>query len=583
MCNSIDGGNLVALTTLTLRPISTPQLGSGTVVGAATAHAATADSSDATYVQQASRIRLDSQVTRVGFATPTIPAGAKVLSVSIRDRVQSVVSGFPAPVCHHWLRSSTGAIVVAGEVPDIFKLFFNSTVPTTSTTTWVDRTVGTFTTGPGGQAWNVTNPTTGLPGNLTGLTYDMGRGDDFASSLRYSAVYLDIVYQAASTVVVTAPTGSSAATTPTVTWTYSSADSQPQQAYRVAIYTAAQVATPGFTAFTTTPIQASALTPGTAWTPTSGWVLGETLSWTLPSAITDGNYAAYVQATSRWAGSGDFPTGTASTTWTRAATPSNPPPAAVLSAATFDAANNRVALTFAPSGSSPTTLAYTVEASRNGGVKWDPIPRLTRIPASGMTPITDYDNVANLNVTSQYRVIALNGSPLVAALSPSNVLSATPRDTRHWLKHPGNPLLNTPLPVQAPRTSDTGIKITKRRMMATFQLIGGAGTEVLPFTVYGPTYGDEYELELIFGPGNNGMTGADELNYLWPAVDQLDRAGTTLLFQKPDGDQLWVASGPGASGTDTQENYNSSSGNPTRVQWRRRKLVLTETTAPAFF
>lgn len=574
----------MALTTITQRPISTPQLGSGTVVGAATAHAALADSSDSTYVQQASRIRLDQQVTRVGFATPTLPAGAKVLSVSIRDRVQSVVPGIPAPACHHWLRSSTGAILIAGEVPDILRLSFNSTIPTTPTSTWIDRTVGSSTTGPGGQTWNVTDPVTGLAGNLTGLTYELGRGDDFlTSALRCSSVFLDIVYQQASTVTVTGPTGTSTATTPTVTWTYASADSQPQQAYRVVVYTAAQVAAPGFTAFTTAPIQASALTPGTTWTATSGWVLGEDLSWTLPAAITDGNYAAYVQATSRWAGSGDFPTGTASTTWARGAAPSNPPPAATLSAATFDVANNRVALTFVPSGSSPTTLAFTVEASRNGGQKWDPIPRLTQIPASGMTPITNYDYVAPLNITSQYRVIALNGSPLVGALSPSNVLSATPKDTRHWLKHPGNPLLNTPLPVQAPRTSDVGIQITKRRMMATFQLIGGAGTEVLPFTVYGPTYGDEYQLELFFGSGNNGMTGADELNYLWPAVDQLDRAGTTLLFQKPDGDQLWVAPGPGASGTDTQENYNTSSGNPTRVQWRRRKLVLTETTQPSFF
>lgn len=574
----------MALTTITLRPTSTPQAGSGTVVGAATAHAALADSSNSTYVQLASRIRLDSQVTRVSFATPSIPAGGKVLSVGIRRTVQSVASGTSAPVCHHWLRSSTGAILVAGQVPDIFKLFFNSIIPTTTTQTFVDETVGTFTVGPGGKAWNVVDPDTGGAGNLVGLSYDIGRGDDFlTSTLRVSAVYLDVVYQAASVVVVTGPTGTSTATTPTVTHTYASADSQPQQAWRAAVYTAAQVAAPGFVAFTTTPIQASALTPGQAWTPTSGWVLGEDLSWTLPSAITDGNYAAYVQATSRWAGSGDFPTAAASTTWTRAATPSNPPPAAVLSTATFDAANNRVSLTFLPSGSSPTTLAYTVEASRNGGQKWDPIPRLTEIPASGMTPITDYDYTAPLNVTSQYRVIALNGSPLVGALSPSNVLSATPRDTRHWLKHPGNPLLNTPLPVAAPKTSDTGIQITKRRMMATFQLIGGAGTEVLPFTVYGPTYGDEYQIELIFGSGNNGMTGADELNYLWPAVDQLDRAGTTLLFQKPDGDQLWVATGPGASGTDTQENYNTSSGNPTRVQWRRRKLTLTETTAPSFY
>jgi len=130
-------------------------------VGAATAHAALADSSNSTYVQLASRIRLDSQVTRVSFATPSIPAGGKVLSVGIRRTVQSVASGSSAPVCHHWLRSSTGAILVAGQVPDIFKLFFNSIIPTTTTQTFVDETVGTFTVGPGGKAWNVVDPDTG--------------------------------------------------------------------------------------------------------------------------------------------------------------------------------------------------------------------------------------------------------------------------------------------------------------------------------------------------------------------------------------------------------------------------------------
>jgi hypothetical protein len=564
----------MALTVTTLRPTSTSQTGLGSVVGAASASIALADNVDSTYVQLASRCRLDSQVMRVVFPTPTIPAGAKVYSVGLRRRIQTVVTGNPQPVCHHWFRSSTGIIQVAGQTADIRKDFFNSVCPASTAAVWVEESLGTFTNAPGGQAWD---PAT----NLTGFAYDLGRGDDFASALRVSAVYLDIAYQQASGVTVTAPTGTSTSTRPTVTWTYSSADSQPQQAYRVAIYTAAQVAALGFVAFTTAPIQSSGTTSGS--TAANYWVLGEDLSWTLTADITDGNYKAFVQATSRWAGSGDFPTAIASTTWVRAATPSNPPPAAVLSSATFDADNNRVALTFAPSGSSPTTLAYTVQASRNGGQSWDPIPRLTLRAANGMTPVSDFDYVAPLNVTSQYRVVSLGGSPFVAATSPSNVLSVTPRDNRHWLKHPGNPLLNTVLPVAAPKTSDTGIKITKRRMMGTFQLLGGQGSEVLPFVVSGPTYGDEHEIELFFGAGNTGLSGDDELAYLWPAVDQLDRTGGTLLFQKPDGEQLWVALGPGASGQETEETYNAVPGVATKVQWRRRKVILTETVAPDFF
>lgn len=554
----------MALTVTTLRPNSTSQIGSGTVVGAASASAALSDSSDSTYVQIGSRCRLDSQVIRVGFPTPTIPAGAKVYSVGLRRRIQTVATGSSQPVCHHWFRSSTGSIQVAGQAQNIQKLFFNSVCPASATATWVDESLGTFTTAPGGQAWD---PAT----NLSGFSYDIGRGDDFAPALRVSAVYLDITYQQAAGVTVTGPTGTSQATRPTVTWTYSSADSQPQQAYRVSVYTAAQVAAPGFTAFTTTPIQSSGTTSGS--TAANYWVLGEDLQWTLPADITDGNYKVFVQATSRWAGSGDFPTSIASSTWVRAATPSNPPPAAVLSSATFDAANNRVALTFAPGGSSPATTAFTVQSSSDGGQFWQAIPRLTYLPANGMTPIIDYDYVAPLNVQTQYRVIAYSGSVLVAATSPSNVLSVTPSDDRHWLKHPSNPLLNTVLPVAAPKTSDTGIKVTKRRMMGTFQLLGGPGSQVLPIVVNGPTYGDEHEIECFFS--------LDQLTTLWPAVDQLDRAGGTLLFQKPNGDQLWVALGPGVSGQETEETYNTR--NPKRIQWRRRKLILTETVTPDFY
>ncbi|WP_331514222.1 hypothetical protein [Mycobacterium sp.] len=558
----------MALLVTTIRPNSTSQLGTvATLVGAASASAALADNVDTSYIQFASRCRLDSQVVRVGFPTPTIPAGAKVYSVTLRRRILSVVAGADIPVCHHWFRSRTGIIQVAGQSLEIDKTPFDSDCPTSpSAATWVEENLGTFTTGPGGQVWD---PTT----NLNGFTYDMGRGDDSTTSLlKVSAVYLDVTYQQASSVTVTAPTGTVTTTRPTVTWTYSSPDSQPQQASQTAIYTAAQVAAVGFTPFVTAPLQQS------------GVVLGEGLQWTLTSDITDGGYSAYVQATSRWAGSGDFNTVPASTSWTRAASAATPPTAAVLSSAVFDSANNRVAVTFTPGGSSPATTAFTVQASRDGGVTWllpdgsPSIPSLTLLPANGLLPVTGWDYVAPINVTSQYRVIAYGQSPLVAATSPSNVLSVTPTGNQFWLKHPTNPLLNTVLPVSAPKTSDAGIKVVKRRMQGTFQPLGGAGSTTLPFIVDGPNYGDEYSLELIFidGDSNYPMT-------LWSAVDQLDRTGVTLLLQKPDGGQLWVSTGPGASGQDTEEDYNARPGDPTTVQWRRRKLVMTQTLTPSFF
>jgi hypothetical protein len=773
----------VALSTVTIRPNSTSQVGSWSVTGAASAHAALNDNSDSSYVQLLGLCRLDSQVLRVGFPTPSVPAGAKVYSVTLRRRVQSAASSADVPLCYHWFRCVNGTISVAGQKIGPQKSFYNSPCPTTTTPAFTDETILTATTGPGGQAWDASS-------NLIGMTYDLGRGDSSASTtLRVSEVYLDIAYQQASTVTVTAPTGTVPDTQPTITWTYASPDSQPQQAYRVAVYTAAQVAAVGFVPFVSTPIQA-----------TGGYLLGEDLQWTLQDDLTDGTYSAYVQVQSRWAGPGEFFSPVASTTWTRTATSapvavptpvllSPPPAAAVFNSAVFDAANNRVGLTFTPgtpaatagpigatgaaatsggtgtttlpvsptavgdvlilgsnltstslsissvsgggvttwtriagnfvgttntlsiwmgrvttagaatitvtpSGSiaavthrmiaqqftsaggagttwavavagtgqnnassttvafptinpggtnrayigysqtaqtglvtgqtsgytavldngnnpfiyngtvtgsqsptaaqtpagvsstlgvtitatmTPSTVAFTVQASRDAGQTWTPIPSLTYVPAAGLSSVVGYDYVAPLNVLSQYRAIAYAGNPLVASASPSNVVSSTPTDTRHWLKDPANPLLNTPLPVAAPQGGQ-GIKVTKRRLMGTFHLLGGSGAEVLPFVISGPTYGDELTYELLFIDGDLNLPMT-----LWPAVDQLDRTGGTLLLQQPDGNQLWVRLGPGAAGQDTEETYDALPGDPTTVYWRRRKLAMTEVDAPLYY
>lgn len=550
----------MSLTTLTVQPIATSQPGWWNVVGAINASAALSDGSDSSYVQLLGLCRLDSQVLRVLFPTPSLPAGAKVYSVTLRRRVQTVTPSSDVPLCYHWFRSTAGTITVAGQQALPVKSFYNSPCPVTTTSQWTNETIITATTGPDGQPWDVTT-------NLNGLYYDMGRGDSSTTAtLRVSEVYLDITYQQRSSVSVTAPTGTVPDTRPTIKWSYSSPDSQPQQAYMVAVYTAAQVAASGFVPFTTTPIQG-----------TGTWVLGEDLQWTLPSDLTDGSYYAYVQAKSRWAGPGDFTTAVASTSWTRSAASSSPPPAAVLSSAVFDSVNNRVGLTFQPGGSSPVTVAFTVQASRDGGQSWQAIPSLTYIPANGMSAVTAYDYYAPLNVLSQYRLIAYAGSPMVAATSPSNVLSVTPTGNQHWLKNPANPLQNTPLPVAASKDNQ-GIKVTKRRLMGTFQLLGGAGSKVPPFVVSGPTYGDEYEYELIFIDGD-----LDTPMTLWSAVDQLDRTGGTLLLQQPNGNQLWVRLGPGASGQETEETFDAVPGDPTTVYWRRRKLVMTEVAAPSYY
>ncbi len=554
---------MVALTTVTVQPNSSPQSGSWGTVGASTPWQAVSDGSDSTYVRLNSGLcRLDSQVLRLGFPPVTIPAGAQIYSVALRRRILCVVAGSQVPLCLHWFRSLVGIIEILGQAPTVYKTPFNSPCPTNPfTAIWTTESVGSFVKGPDGQAWS-------LAGNLASgnFFYDMGRGDNYLfSPLSISEVYLDVTYQQLSSVTVTAPTGTIPDTQPTVQWTYFSGDSQPQQAYQVAIYTLAQTQSMGFVPFTSTPIDG-----------TNGWVLGQDLQWTMSLDVTNGQYVAYVQIESQWAGPGEFLSNIGSISWTRSAT--GPPAVAVFSMATADYVNNRVALSFAPGGATPVTASFTVVASRDGGQSFFPIPSLSYLPAQGMGTVVAYDYVAPLNTLSQYRVVAYGGTPLQTAIAPSVTLSATPMDNRWWAKCPANYLLNTVLPVAAPKESDAGIKITKRRMQGTFQLLGGANSQVLPFIVSGPTYGDEYQIELIFidGDPNTPIT-------LWPIVDELDRTGGTLLIQKPDGDQLWMVTGPGASGQETEETYNSLQGDPTVTYWRRRKLVLTQVDPPSWF
>lgn len=562
----------MALPVVTVQPSSTIQTGlpSNTAVGAATMHAALADSSDSTYVQLTQLARLDSEVIRVGFPTPTIPAGAKIYSVGLRRRIQTVVVtdpiNLPPPVTYTWLRCLLGLIEVSGQAQQPRKSFVSRSCPTSTVTSgWIEEDLGSVPP-PAGSVWDSTT--------LTNLTLDIGR-DPAVQTLRVSAYYLDVTYQRLSGVAVTGPTGSSTATRPTVTWTYSSSDSQPQQGYRTAVYTAAQVAAAGFAAFTTTPIQASNWTSGTSWSSDSGWLLGEDLLWTVTSDLTDGTYYAFVQSRAKWSGSGDFPTTIASTTWTRAATPVSPPPAAVLDSAVFDTANQRITLTFEPGGPTPATTAFTVQASRDNGVTWVEIPRLSYVPANGSSPIIDYDyNFYELNVPTRYRVLAYTGTPLKAATAPSNELSVTPAGSQHLLKHPGNPLLNTVLPIAAPKPNE-GIKVTEKQIEGVFQPVGRAGSVVRPIVVKGPSSGLEYQLEALF------IRNEPSFAFYGPVV-QLQRSGVVLLWQRPDGN-VWVSIGPGASGRDTEESYDALPGDPRKTYWRRRKLTFTEQDPPGFW
>jgi len=557
----------VALGVVTIRPNSTVQIGVGTntVTGAASASAAWSDNSDASYVQLTARCRNDTQVIRVGFPTPSIPAGAKVLSVGLRRRVATVASASTQPVGLHWFRTLEGVIQIWGQALTPYKDPFTSLCPTdTAGGTFVVESLGSITTAPSGAAWD---PTTNLAtGNFF---YDYGRGDDIGGNHQVSEVYIDVTYQQLSTVTVTAPTGTVATTRPTVKWTYASPDSQPQQSYQVMVYSAAQVAAGGFAPFVSTPLQ------------DSGEILGEDQLWMLTADLADGTYSAYVRATSKWSGPGSFPTAIASTTWTRTVAAGGggqpaaaQPPNATLSSAVFDSANDRIALTMVPSSNSPTTSAYTVQLS-DDNIVWGSPDSLSFITATGMTPVTVYDYQAPISATRHYRVLAYSQSSglYVAAAGVSNQIDVATSGTIWRLVDPQNSLNNclvTPISGKDGRHDE----ITYPRISATFQPIGGGGTEQPPIVVSGPTSGEAGMLTLMFS--------GDQLAN-WPKFKQQLQSGHTLLLKKAFAEQKWVRLAAGPNTQDPKLTYDVVPGRPDVIQWRKIVLPYSQVRAPSSF
>lgn len=549
----------MALTIITEQPITTALIGSGWTVtgGGGVASTALSDGSDATFVTNTSRATLDSQILGLGFAVPSIPSGAQVYSVGVRVRYQQLPAGSNQPSCVHWYRSTlpatSGSTVTATTVAKSTAFYSLAPISLTATTAFETDSIATFFTAPDGTGWN---PAT----NLANFTYDMGRNDDYGNALVISEVFLDITYQQQAVVTVTGPTGTVQGSRQPVTWTYAQGDSQPQQAFQVAIYSQAQTTALGFVAFQTVPLQG-----------TNGFVLSDASAWIPPYDLVDGTYVAYCQTKSKWGGLGDFLSPIASGTFTRSASSGGAgtfPPNA-LATAVFDTVNNRVGITMTPSSSGTVTKYFTVFSSYNNGVSWAPVPSLTLVTGNGMTPVTQYDYVAPLSTTAQYQVLAFGPSATtpVAAAAFSSVQSVTTSGiTVPWLKDPQNNLNNTPISMFA-----KGNKSARRRVQGTFEPLSGSGN-VFPVVVNGPVYGESGTIVLFYT--------WDQVA-LYEAWTQLDTSGHVLLFQRTDGTQLWVTLGPGAAGQDTAWEYESI--DPSGDLYEKITYNFSQVSAPSYY
>lgn len=207
--------------------------------------------------------------------------------------------------------------------------------------------------------------------------------------MRVYEAYIDVTYNEAPVATVTAPAEASTITndsTPDVSWTYSDPETDPQERYRVKVFSAAQYAAGGFDPSTST----------ATWD--SGNVLSASTTVEVGAVLPNDTYRAYVQVadvgSSGRFGVWDYNQFTVNVT---------APPVPVLTAT----ANNtlkRVELTATSTGA-PAVEFMRFEYSDDGGATWMTVRGGTKVAtAAGSATIYDYESPPN--TARQYRAKA---------------------------------------------------------------------------------------------------------------------------------------------------------------------------------
>lgn len=378
------------MTVVTVRPDATVSSTGGTVTGAASRHAATSDDSDSSYVT----FTTGDEFT-LGFAEPSIPAGAVLSKFTARVRVAKVAA------------TSTITVLPSGlpwTAADI-----NWTTPTTIALI----------------------PTTASDADLsplaasTQITYGAA-----GESVRCYELFADFTYVAKPTLNVTAPTGTVTDTnTPTVTWTETlDSDGGAQTKYEVKVFSAAQYGAGGFDPSTSTA------------TYNSGTLSGSSLSHAVTTALADATYRAYVRVGQTVKGSTHWSDWDYEGFVSDATYPDTPS-----ITLTAQASDGRIKVDLDDAATGATTDMFEVQVSRDGGTTWEAMRLLSdddgRVaPASGLATVYDYE-AAN-GVATYYRARALHNYSGIYAASAWASANATWSSSDWWIKHPNQPSLN---------------------------------------------------------------------------------------------------------------------------------------------
>ena len=469
------------MTTTVLRPdVTNSGGGSFTVTGAASAHAALADSSDGTYIRKSAT---GTASILLGNGTTTISSAQIVRQVRVRGRVEATETDSKANL---YLGTRVGAIN-----------YFTSAVAIRGVTAIGEVTGPWYTVAPDGGAWTQEK--------IDSIRVQFTDYKNAASRAYLYATYVDVDIAAQPTTTVTAPTGTITTTgLPDVSWTFSDTDGEAQSYYRVKIFDAATYGAGGFD-----PETATAL-----WD--SGTVSSIDTTTSVASILDDGTYRAYVKTAKTVNGSA-FWSAWAYSGFVIDVTPPPTPTVAVAYASG--------AVTATVTGGSPTgftSQTFEVQTSTDGGTTWADVRDGNALSPNGtyIATVADFDAPRGIVLAYRARAVGVSGDDQVASPWSSSATITVANDGLWWLKVVGYPALNISgvRVLNGPQEKQSG-------QVGVFQPIGREKSVVVEGSLGGAD--GSYDV----------MTGTDAE---WTALLALVSSQQTILVQDPFGQQKYV-------------------------------------------
>jgi hypothetical protein len=389
-----------------------------TVAGANTLVEALSDDTDSSWVAFHHTDRLF-----LGFAEPTIPAGAKVKMGRVRARAKKSASG-DALVFDWNMHDRSGAAVT-----NMFGSKNDVAIPSTTATTYT--VLNDENTEP-----HVT------PTNIQVEIYSHGTSS--SPSVLVFALYFDTIYVAKPVVTVLAPTGTiTGDTTPTVSWANSlDPDGGGQTAFEVKFFKVSEYGAGGFDPDTSSSGNES------------GVVVSGSQSWASTELLIDGVWRAYVRVAQTVNGESfwsDWAYSQFTMSINRPAVPgltvTAEPTLARIKVQLTSVAGAATTSKFQTEFSDDGTNWYALRTSEDGGLS---------TPSGGAA--TEYDYEAPNGGVRSYRARALHAYPegyAVSAWSDPEATSWT--STTWWVKNVNDPAFNVEVvPKSQPTSNRTG-------------------------------------------------------------------------------------------------------------------------------